>query len=482
MLVTDSKLITLLRQCSAYELNRFKRFVESPYLNENEELVHLLDIILPALKSREEQQPLNSKQLNKKVVWEKLYPGQKFKDIKLRRLSSDLTQLAFQFMYNESLKEEPQHQQIRLMDLMNQKKLDKHFRGLRRQFEKEMEALPWQNAPFHFYHFRAEEVRQAFLEGPGLPFEDLSSLEQADFHLDCYYFSKKLKHYCDALGYESFLSLKAELSQADDLLDRIQQGPYLKVPAIKAYHLVATMLLKPEEEEHFFRLQDFLKNHAALFPPKELKTLYIHLNNYCIIKKINAGQGEFFNHLFANYQLMLAHGLMLDEDQMAAQDYKNIITVGLQVKAYEWVEKFIQEYTNKLPATKQENALTYNLAKVYFAQRKYDQVIEQLREVAHSNHIYALGGKQILLKTYYETDEFLPLDSLIQSFRAYLRRNRVISKDVRNQYLNFLRFLKKLSYLAPHHKEKMEKLRKDIQDCDSVAQRSWLLEKINELK
>ncbi len=480
--MTDSKLIVLLRQFSAYELNSFKRFLESPYFNENQELVRLLEILMPLLKSMNVQEGLDSKQLNKKVVWEKLYSGQKFKDIKLRRLSSDLTQLAFQFLYHESLKEEPQDQRLRLMDLLNQKKLDKHFRGLHRQFDKEMETYPWQNMAFHFYQFRASEIQQAYLERPGLPFEDLSSLEQADFHLDCYYLSKKLKHYCDALGYESFLSLKAELQQVDQLMESIQDSPFLQVPAVKAYYLVARLLLEPEEEEHFFSLQIFLKEQANLFPAKELQTLYTHLNNYCIIKKINAGRSGFFDHLFANYQLMLGHGLMLDEGQMAAQDYKNIITVGLQVKAYNWVENFIQEYTDKLPSSNQENALTYNLAKVYFAQKKYSKVIGQLREVAHSNHIYALGGKQILLKTYYETDEFLPLDSLIQSFRAYLRRNRVISKDVRDQYLNFLRFLKRLSYLDPHHKDKLEKLRKDIEQCESLAQRSWLLEKINEMR
>ena len=134
-----------------------------------------------------------------------------------------------------------------------------------------------------------------------------------------------------------------------------------------------------------------------------------------------------------------------------------------------------------MPAPNQENALTYNLAKVYFAQKKYVKVIEQLREVAYSTHIYALGGKQILLKTYYETDEFLPLDSLIHSFRAYLRRNRVISKDVREQYLNFLRFLKRLSYIDPYKKDKLEKIRSDIQECSAVAQKSWLLEKVSEV-
>jgi hypothetical protein len=456
--------------------------LESPYINENQDLVRYFDLLVPILRSKNDQEALDSKQLNKKDVWEKLYSGQKFKDIHLRRLNSDLTGLAFQFLYYERLREDPFHQQLQLMDLLNQKKLDKHYRGIFRQFENDFEDYAWRNTTFHFLKYRAEEIQQTFLERPGLPFDDLSSLEQADYHLDCYYYGKKLKNYCDALGYESFLSLKANLQQTDQLLTTVQKGPYREVPAIKAYLLVAVMLLKPDEETHFFTLQSFLRENAHLFPPKELQTLYTHLNNYCIIKKINAGKGAFFTPLFVNYQLMLKQGLMLDEGQMAPQDFKNIITVGLQVKAYDWVEQFIQEYTSQLPAPNQENALTYNLAKVYFAQKKYGKVIEQLREVAYSTHIYALGGKQILLKTYYETDEFLPLDSLIQSFRAYLRRNRVISKDVREQYLNFLRFLKRLSYIDPHKKDKLEKLRADIQLCSSVAQKSWLLEKINEMR
>ena len=67
--------------------------------------------------------------------------------------------------------------------------------------------------------------------------------------------------------------------------------------------------------------------------------------------------------------------------QRLVDSYKNITTVGLQVKEYGWVENFIQKYTSYLPKDNRENALTYNLAKVYFSQKKYNQVIEQLREV-----------------------------------------------------------------------------------------------------
>jgi len=411
-----------------------------------------------------------------------LFPGKPYSDIQLRRLSSDLTRLAFQFLYYEYLKEEPLRQQLQLMDQLQQMNLDKHYKGIMRQFEQQIEKYPWKNTQFHFYHYRAKDIQQQVLERPGIPLDDLSGLEAADHHLDCYYLGQKLRHYCDALGYESFLSLRAELNTEEGFLDRVRRGPYREIPAIKAYLLVATMLEEPEQTDHFFDLQTFLKNKGHFFPPRELQTLYTHLNNYCIIKKINAGKSEFFHQLFDNYKLMLEHGLMLDEGQMAPQDFKNIITVGLQVEAYDWVEEFIQQYTCRLPESNQENALTYNLAKVFFHQQKYDKVIEQLREVAHSTQVYALGGKQILLKTYYEMGEFLPLDSLIQSFRAYLRRNRVISKEVREQYLNFLRLLKRLSYIDPYKKDKLDKLEQDIVNCVSVASKKWLMEKVRSLK
>ena len=76
-------------------------------------------------------------------------------------------------------------------------------------------------------------------------------------------------------------------------------------------------------------------------------------------------------------------------------------------------------------------------------------MIEQLQEVEYKNHVYALGGKLTLLKTYYELKEYIALDSLTDSFRIYIRRNKIISREVKQQYLNVLRFVKKLSSTIP---------------------------------
>ena len=91
-----------------------------------------------------------------------------------------------------------------------------------------------------------------------------------------------------------------------------------------------------------------------------------------------------------------------------------------------------------------------------------------------------MGGKLMLLKTYYELNETMTLDSLIDSFSIYLRRNRLISKEVKQQYMNVLRFTKKLSNIPKYDKNAVEKIKIQINNCKALASKNWLLEKVQE--
>ena len=121
------------------------------------------------------------------------------------------------------------------------------------------------------------------------------------------------------------------------------------------------------------------------------------------------------------------------------------------------------------------------LAKVYFYQQEYEKVIEKLREVEYEDRVYALGSKLMLLRTYYELGEFIALDSLIDSFRIYLRRDQKISRDVKQQYMNVLRFVKKLSKVRPRDIDALQKIKIQVEKCNALAAKKWVLEKIEEL-
>lgn len=473
----SKKLVTLFENMSGHDLYRFRKFLASPYFNESKELEMLLDHIIKN-DNRDARDGLAIKQM----IWKNIFGKKPYNDGHMRRLISELIRHTLDFIALEQYRKDPIQEQVLLLNILNEPDFNLHFAGVLRQAEDLQEKSGLQNSRYHYYQYQLEELVYQHIEKTDRNPEMLNKLENADFHLDCYYISQKLRHYCEALGYRNFLSVEENINLPPGFLIWLRDSKYLKEPAIKSYFLVTQMFLHPEKESYYFELKKLLKSKGDIFPDNELQSLYIHLINYCIDIKINKGHVNFFEELFTIYQNMLDKNLLIKDNIFDSQHYKLIITIGLQVKEFGWVENFIQTYTAKLPPEEQENARIYNLAKVYFQQNQYNKVIELLREVEYQNHTYALGGKLMLLKTYYELNEYLALDSLIDSFRIYLRRNKMISKEVRQQYLNVLRFVKKLSSTMPKDAEAIAKIRREIDDCKALADKNWILQKVTELE
>ncbi|MEM1323958.1 MAG: hypothetical protein AAGG75_27100, partial [Bacteroidota bacterium] len=95
---------------------------------------------------------------------------------------------------------------------------------------------------------------------------------------------------------------------------------------------------------------------------------------------------------------------------------------------------------------------------------------------------YNLGSKLMLTATYYETDEIEPLYSLLESFRAYLNRHKEIPNQRRKNYLNLIKFTKKLTKVIPGDKKAIDKLKQEIDSSGGIMNEEWLKEKIAELE
>ncbi len=478
----SKKLITLLRLFSRYELSRFEKYLQSSYFNETKELALIYNLLLDKLI------PLNKENsedaiLEKQQIWKQVYGTQlPYNDGQTRRLLSELTQHALHFLALEHLDKDPIKEQIILLDRLKDTNLDLHFSGVLRQAATLQTQSNLHNIDYHFFQQQIEDIQHRRIERIGHKIENLENLENADFHLNSYYITQKLKYYCDALEYGQSFSMEIEIDLFSNFFEWIKNDIYFRQTLIHAYFLIANMLLNPQEESFYYQLRKLLEQKEQNINFLELKAIYIHLVNYCVDKKINVGLVDFFVELFEIFKSSLDKAIWIENGYINPQYYKTIITVGLQVKEFAWTETFIQTYAPKLPPEERDNALTYNLAKVYFAQQRYEKVIEQLREVEYENLTYALGGKLMLLKTYYELNEYLALDSLIDSFRVYLRRNKLISKEVRQQYMNILRFIKKLSNVRPGDPTAVEKIEKQINECKNLADKGWIVSKVEELK
>ena len=84
-----------------------------------------------------------------------------------------------------------------------------------------------------------------------------------------------------------------------------------------------------------------------------------------------------------------------------------------------------------------------------------------------------------MLKIYYELNESEPLSAAINAFKVYLRRNKMISADIKRLYRNFVDVTFQIS--KARHKP-IEELETIIQSTGVLAERKWLIEKCGEIR
>ena len=88
----------------------------------------------------------------------------------------------------------------------------------------------------------------------------------------------------------------------------------------------------------------------------------------------------------------------------------------------------------------------------------------------------------MLIAIYYEQDEFEALLSLADTFKTYLNRHKDINEKMRQNYLNYIHFVRKLTKIMPGDAKAVEQLKQEIKDNKGVASEKWLLEKLAELE
>ncbi len=468
------KLLSIMRVLTKIDYPNCRKYIASPYFNDAPDTVRLYDYILKTFRKRDAQQQLG---LRKEATWAYLYPKKDYHDGLMRQLSSELTQLVHGFLSQQQLEENPTAAARLLLPKLARPELEKHFNGVMRQARNTLTQQGHQDAHYHLQSFHLHQTQHRYSELTDSRSNDLEDLYAAARNLACYYHMQQLYHHCEAVSHYIFLHAEQKLPLPDILQPEFQDPYGVKdEPVVQAFVLASAML--QDDEAAFTSLRALMQAHEGKFGQDTLKSLYLYVKNFCIHLKINNGDKSYFSQLFDIYRDEFSRGLLTDNNRLDPQHYKNITTLGLHNGQYDWTEKFINENTKMLPEGNQDNAQSYNLAKLYFHKLDYPRVIELLRTVEYEDITYALGARLMLLKTYYELGEFKPLDSLLESFGVYVRRNRTISADVQQQYLNVLRFTRRLSNLPPGDRAALQKLKTQLIDCKAVAAKDWLLSKM----
>lgn len=108
-----------------------------------------------------------------------------------------------------------------------------------------------------------------------------------------------------------------------------------------------------------------------------------------------------------------------------------------------------ETYKNSLEKPYRESAYHFNLARLEFCKKNYGAVLDLLQKANYRDVLVNLAIKTLLLKTYYELDEYNLLESHLHAMQNYIHRKRILGYH-RANYLNIIRYTGKLLALRVH--------------------------------
>ncbi len=471
----ETKLYSTLVQLDGFELNRLHRFILSPYFNQSEAITRLYEWIKNDLK-----QP-TSPESNKETVWRTVFGKEEpYNDGRFRKLQSDLLRLIEDYYAQEIFEKNPMHKAKYLLEAINNRRLDSLQSTALKTAQSLIQNQNLRPASFYYYQY---EIEQSTFDLSKQKSErsEKSNIEEIALNLDKFYLAEKLRYYCTILNHQSLSSANYKMLFMDEIISHVEQEHYLDVPSIRIYYQIFLVYKNPEDRTYYDDLRVLIRKHIHLFPEDQVKEILDAGFNYCI-QRSNTGQLEFVRELFELYVESLENKLIFVNNQITPWSFKNIVTAGLRLSEFTWVEKFINDYSVFLDPAHKDNAVTFNYAQLYFYKKDYPKVIELLSKVEYDDMTYNLNSKTLLMASYYELDEIEALSSLLDTFRVYLNRNKELPSTRRKHYLNTLSIVRKLSKIQMGDGKEISKLMKEIESTQGVVSKNWIMEKLDALK
>lgn len=477
-----TRLIDMLRILTSRERTKFKEYVFSPYFNKNKKVQLLCAHILkyaPAYTHVE---------LDKKSVYRKIYQSDSYNELQINNIISDLLQLLYNFLaQNQYQHHPPLEKQLLLKDLLTRDQLQ-HFDKNVKRYRQILSKSTYRSYEYFLdeYHLN-DQLDSFFLTKAKREYDE--HLQLKSDYLDQYYFTNKLRIACDMASRNIVINAGYTCQFLEEIKKDYNNHQELsKQPSIQVYYKTLEMLNNSDEEVHYYSLKKLLQQNISLFPQEELRVLYDYILNHCI-KEINSGKLNYYKEILEVYEVLLEQEIILKNGYLTQWDFKNIVTVGLRIQDFEWVEQFIFSYQSKLLQEEQPNALAYNLAALYYEKKLYSKALQQLHNVEFTDTSYHLGAKIIQLKSYYELDETEAFYALLEAFSKYVLRNKQLSDYRKKANNNFLKIAKKIYQLKirqntlsrSNYQQKKSILKTTFQEISPIANKDWLNLVFNQL-
>jgi hypothetical protein len=477
----NSKLASLLSKLSPIEFKEFGKFVKSPYFNSNSNIIKLYELIAKAFPDFE------SPKLAKENIYSHIYPGEKYNDSTVRGLLSAALKLGEEFLAVHRLRQNDFAFKEFLMTELCERKIFDLFNVHLKKNRIELENLKSKHEDYFYLTHKMETLINSIDSKSYIPLTqkdvpgDINTKDTES--LINYFLISILKRYNYLLTKTGSLNVSLDLNFMDEIITYLEKANLREIPILN-FHYNRAMLYKSNmEEKYFLELRRIFFDKKNSLDESERYNLMGVLSNYCVRK--NNIKGE--NVPVAQYEI---YKYAIENDILTLNPtepinpilFSNIVAASLYLNKTDEAIEFIEMFKDRVAPERRNSAVNFNLAKVYFKNKNYNEALSSLALVQNEDVFYKVAIKNLYAMIYYEMNLVEELILLLDSYKSFLQSNVVLGPRLKENHNNFVSALTKLLKLKDFKdKPELEYLKYEVNLLPTTVSLDWLISKINSL-
>lgn len=472
--MNNSKIIKILSSLEVEELLSLHTFLQLDIAKDKqpEELLKLFEFLQNAYPA------FDSHKIEKQDIYKYIFGTKDWVSGKLDKVLTRFLKAVYLFI-SVKFADDIYSPELVISRFLQNRNLNGILDRVLNKWEKDLKKDPVYSSKTLYEHFLIKEFivfDQSQRINPKIDIELPNMLKS----LDQFYIFTKLKYACQLLATNLFIipvDIQDSLKSFEHL-DYLIDLPHLQHPIIQVYHAAYKMLSMDEEFQldHFEEFRALLYENDDYLSLEQQKSLHTLIRSFAILR-YHKGEEAYLEKVFNIYLDHLERGFLYYEDKIHSQTLRNLVTFGLRLKKYEWVNQFLQDHQYKISGSEVPVLIyDYNMALYYYHIKEYDKALNHLPD-NFVDAYYKVGVKRLEIIIYYELD-FTILDAKMDAFKIFVYRmpESKITLKHKEANNNFIHMLKQIRHpkteVSP---DRIKKLIEKISSQERIADKDWLL-------
>ncbi|HRE40576.1 MAG TPA: hypothetical protein PLG90_04520 [Ignavibacteria bacterium] len=278
------------------------------------------------------------------------------------------------------------------------------------------------------------------------------------------------KYYLKELNMDSLVNFLRENNSPNSFL-------------VDIYNKIFKSILFLRSKEYFISLKETIEANFDRMEKSVKENVLTNTYNICLFRS-KFDRTFYKKELFAINKLLIKAGLYNEEKKayMSLAMFTSTLRNAIWNKELNWAEDFIRDCIKYLEPEMRSNMQVYSNAYMSIAKKDFKSALDYLSKVEMNFRPLEYQVRLQTINCYYELSEYAKVKEKLAEFSKFLDIKEKEYYFGVNSYVNYINTINKILDMKTGKKVFDESVFSDLKSRDDIANKEWLLSKLDEIK